>query len=118
MPTAELTCDETGCLDIWAMGLGFTCINRKVMEELAEQSHKFTSKNGELVSMIFKTGLDEEGVYRSEDMHFFKACRKLGYSVKADPTIELGHIGGREYRGRLLDALQRKPAERPLALAV
>ncbi len=58
--------------------------------------------------MIFRTGIDADGEYRSEDMHFFKACRKLGYEVCIDPNIELGHVGGKEYRGKLMDALGKK----------
>ncbi len=102
-----LEADETGCLEVWGLGLGFTCVHREVIERLAARANHF-ARDGEFVPMIFRTGIDDEGKYRSEDMHFFRACRALGYKVKVDPTIELGHVGGKEYRGRLLDALTKK----------
>ncbi|MES2155741.1 MAG: hypothetical protein V4510_11455, partial [bacterium] len=105
---AELEADEYGCLKVWGLGLGFCCVAREVIEKLAEQSPRFT-RDGEVIPMIFRTGIDDEGTYRSEDMHFFRACRKLGYAVNVDPTVELGHIGGKEYRGRLIDALKKAP---------
>ncbi len=106
VPPLPLKADDTGCLDVWGMGLGFTCIQREVIERLAADAKQF-HRNGQAVPMIFRTGIDDEGNHRSEDMHFFRACRKMGYAVKVDPTVELGHVGGHEYRGRLLDALTK-----------
>jgi hypothetical protein len=105
--TLHLKADKTGCLNVNGMGLGFTVVHREVIETLAKTAKCFDSY-GKAVPMIFRTGIDEDGVYRSEDMHFFNACTKAGYEVKLDPTVELGHIGGKEYRGRLIDALQRE----------
>ncbi len=105
---AELPADDTGCLEVNGLGLGFTVMAREVIETLSAPAPRFTRPTGEVVPMIFRTGIDDEGVYRSEDMHFFKACRRAGYRVKVDPTIELGHVGGAEYRGRLIDALGKK----------
>lgn len=107
VPQNELQTNPWGCLTIYGMGLGFTIVQREVMQRLSDEAPRFT-RNGQVVPMIFRTGIDADGQYRSEDMHFFKACRKLGYEVCIDPTIELGHVGGKEYRGKLIDALTKK----------
>lgn len=100
----EQEANEYGCLEVKGMGLGFTCVQREVMEKLSAQSPKFV-RDKEVQTMMFRTGLGPDWIHRSEDMHFFKDCRDMGYKVWLDPMIELGHIGGYEYRGRLLDAL-------------
>ncbi len=106
MDKTELEANEYGCFEVHGYGLGFCCIQREVMEKCAEVSPTFLD-NGKPLKMIFRTGIDfEDGVYRSEDMHFFKLCRSLGYKVMLDPMIELGHIGCEEHRGKLIDAVQ------------
>ncbi len=107
VPRLELKANEWGCLTVYGMGLGFTCVKREVVEKLARRSPVF-SRNDEFMRMIFRTGIDQDGLYRSEDMHFFKSCREQGYEIHVDPNIELGHVGGKEYRGKLLDALTKK----------
>ncbi len=103
--------NEYGCFEIRGMGLGFTVMQREVIERMSEGARSFVNQAGEKVPMIFRTGIDEDdNCYRSEDMHFFKACRKLGYKINLDPTIELGHVGGNEWKGRMMDALRRKGA--------
>ncbi len=109
VPGTEMEANEWGCLSIFGMGLGFTVLRREVVQRLSDEAPRF-ARNGETVPMIFRTGIDADGCYRSEDMHFFKACRKAGFPVMVDPTVELGHVGGKEYRGRLMDALQKQGA--------
>ncbi len=106
MDKTELEANEFGCFEVQGYGLGFCCIQREVMEKCAEASPTFLD-NGKPLKMIFRTGVDfDDGVYRSEDMHFFKLCRSLGYKVMLDPMVELGHIGCSEHRGKLIDAVQ------------
>lgn len=113
MNNLTVNSDEHGCIEVLGYGLGFCCVSRKVMEDCRDASPTFLDK-GKPLTMVFRTGIDGEGVYRSEDMHFFKLCRSLGYRVMLDPTLELGHIGGYEYRGKLSDALQK--VEQPVAV--
>lgn len=103
----EVEANEHGCLEIRGMGLGFCCVQRHVMENLASKSRKYI-RDGIVEAMVFRTGIGDDGVYRSEDMHFFRDCRAAGYKVWIDPTIELGHIGGFEYKGKLIDALVKR----------
>ncbi len=108
--------NEFGCIEVLGCGLGFCCIDRHVMEELSLKAPKFLDKD-RYVAMVFKTGLDDEGAYRSEDMHFFRECRKQGYKIMLDPMIELGHVGCKEHRGKLIDALSPAKKEEPCLVA-
>jgi hypothetical protein len=103
---SRVTANDYGCVPVKGMGLGFTCIDRSTVELLAMQS-PIVEDDGVPIPLIFRTGY-EDGVYRGEDINFFADCRKAGRTVWADPSIELGHVGSKEYRGRLADALQLK----------
>lgn len=106
MDGIELEANEYGCVEVHGYGLGFCCIQREVMERCAAASPEFLD-NGKPLKMIFRTGIDfDDGVYRSEDMHFFKLCRSLGYKVMLDPMVELTHVGCGEFKGKLIDALR------------
>jgi hypothetical protein len=100
--------NEYGCLPIGGVGLGFTVVQRKVIEQLAEKAEKvrFPWSKGEKIPYIFRCDIDN-GEARGEDMAFFDDCKDLGYQLWLDPTIELGHVGTKEYRGKLQDALHR-----------
>ena len=98
--------NEWGCLPIGGMGLGFTCVAREVMEKIAAESPIVTNDDGEKMPMTFRCGV-EGGRFIGEDMNFFGDCRRHGYTVNVDPKIEIGHVGGKEYRGKLIDAMQR-----------
>ncbi len=106
----RLEANEWGCLQIGGMGLGFTCVAREVIEQLAEGAKRVRNDMGERVAMIFRTGVEGDA-YVGEDMNFFRDAAKLGYDCNVDPQIELGHVGGNEYRGRLRDALTLTKAE-------
>ena len=101
--------NEYGCLPVKGLGLGFTVVDRSVIETLAAKSRKFM-EDGEAVAAIFRTGLGDDDILRSEDMHFFKDCRDNGYPVMVDPKIELGHVGSKVWKGKLIDALVKQDA--------
>ncbi len=67
------------------MGNGFKLIKRKVVEAIRENI-KIPN-----LPMIHK------GEYVSEDWAFDQRARELGFTVWADPTIKLGHIGQYSY---------------------
>ncbi len=98
--------NEHGCIPIKGMGLGFTCCRREVIEYLAKQAPTVIDDNGESVPMIFRSEI-KDGVFRGEDIVFFDDCRKAGAGVWCDPSIELGHVGGHEYRGALAGAMKQ-----------
>lgn len=99
--------NEYGCLPLRGYGLGFTCVHRAVMEELAEKAPKLRFPDTpEPIPHIFRT--DElDGRFRGEDMAFFADIRATGRQVWADPTIKLGHVGSKIYSGALMEHLAR-----------
>lgn len=104
---SPLVPDRVGCIEMKGFGLGFTVCHREVIEKLAEMSPKCTMDGKDYFPMTFRTGIGDDGVYRSEDMHFFHDCRNLGYKVMLDPMTDLGHVGCKVYRGRFFGAMKK-----------
>lgn len=104
-----LTTNKYGCLPIGGIGLGFTCVQREVIEKLAERSEKviFSWSNGERVPYMFRCDIDG-GEARGEDMAFFDDCKEMGYQLWLDPEINLGHVGTKEYTASIKDAMKKK----------
>jgi hypothetical protein len=104
-----LTTNEYGCLPIGGVGLGFTVVQRKVIEQLAEKAKKviFPWSNGEHIPHIFRCDIDGDEA-RGEDMAFFDDCKDLGYQLWLDPEIDLGHVGVKEYTASIKDAMTKK----------
>jgi hypothetical protein len=106
----KLEANEHGLLDIWGVGLGFTVMQRKVLEELAGKAGKVYDEIADReIAEVFRVGaVDENGrrCRRGEDMALFHDIRQLGYKVWLDPEVDLGHIGQKVYRGSIRDALK------------
>lgn len=104
--------NEYGCFPLLGggYGLGFTIVQRKIIEGLAAKAplRRF-SDIPEPIPYIFRCDDVGEGDRSDhamgEDMSFFADIRKLGYVVNLDPTITLGHWGAKEYRASVLDYL-------------
>lgn len=107
-PDGIVESNEYGCLPIKGIGLGFTVISRKVIEELCSKAPKrIFPFSKEPVPRVFR--LDEEGIEaRGEDMAFFADIRELGYPVYLDPAISLGHIGPKTYTASVADFIVNK----------
>jgi hypothetical protein len=109
--------NEFGCISVNSLGLGFSVIQREVIEKLAERAPKleYPDIDEGPVPRIFRCD-DHDGYARGEDMAFFSDVRELGYKVWLDPHIELGHIGVKEYRASIADHLvEHTPATTPQA---
>jgi len=105
----EIDIDNYGLLDIKGAGLGFTCVHREVIEKLAEKAPRVHDDiEDKDLANIFKVGITEDGKRLGEDMYFFRDIKELGYDIKLDPNISLGHHGGRVYKGNISDALLLK----------
>lgn len=112
---APVQANEYGCLPLKGLGLGFTVVHRKVIEQLSDSAPK-RKINGvdEPIPSIFR--LDHDGEEeRGEDMAFFSDVRALGYTVNLDPSISLGHIGPKEYRADFSASLKVEKAPRLVA---
>jgi hypothetical protein len=104
----ELETNEHGCFEVKGFGLGFTCVQRKVMEQLAEKSPKLVfpgSPDPIPIPHMFR--LDEDnGAFRGEDMAFFADVIGLGYKVNLYPHINLGHVGPHVFRSDFMAAMR------------
>ena len=98
--------NEFGCLPVRGAGLGFCCVQRRVIQQIADQSPKliYPDIDDGPVPRIFRVD-ERDGYARGEDIAFFDDVSALGYQVWLDPSIELGHIGSKEYRAKFSDHL-------------
>ncbi len=107
--TSTIVPNEFGCIAIDGVGLGFTVVTRKLMQELAAKAPLLTfsvTLPGEKVAKIFR--FDEpDGEARGEDMAFFADVQALGYQPWLDQSVDLGHIGEKEYRAKFSEQLVR-----------
>lgn len=89
--------NQHGLVRVEGLGLGFTCVKREVIERLAETKPMVHLEGPNLhVRDVFR--LENLGGRRfGEDMAFFSDVRDLGYDVWLDPTLEIGHVGAKEY---------------------
>lgn len=97
--------NDLGLLDVKGMGLGFTVVRREPLEQLAAEAPRMRDQiSGAETASVFRTDIFE-GDFRTEDMAFFADLREAGHTVWVDPTIDLGHIGAKEYRSSVAQAL-------------
>ena len=98
--------NEYGCLPVKGAGLGFTVVQRKVIEELSAKAPlvKFPFL-GELTPRVFRCD-EVNGEARGEDMAFFSDICDLGYTVNLDPSIDLGHVGSKTYSGSIASKME------------
>jgi hypothetical protein len=105
--------NERQCLEITGIGLGFACVNRKIMEELAAKAPRLKFPDvDEPVAHIFRCD-SLGGEFRGEDMAFFSDVRALGYKVWLDPHVKLQHIGHKAYSASFIDCLVTEPVISP-----
>jgi len=99
--------NEYGCIPIKGIGLGFTVVRREIIESLADRAPKVTfPDSSEKIAHIFRCDVVGD-VFRGEDMAFFEDVRSLGYTVYLDPAVSIGHVGAKEFRADIYNALQR-----------
>lgn len=92
-----------GCVKLRGMGLGFTCVQRRVIEQLAEKAPRLKiPERDDPMPHIFRCD-SADGVFRGEDMAFFADVRDLGYEVWVDPKVKVGHIGHKKFAGNFME---------------
>jgi hypothetical protein len=102
--------DRFGLIKVNALGLGFCVIDRKVAEAVSAKAEPaFNRLTGNSTPAVFRVGV-VGGDRTGEDVIFFNDVRAAGFDVWLDPSIELGHVGEHEWRGRFADTLM-KPKE-------
>lgn len=76
-------------------GTGFMMIKREVLEKMVEKRREmgeYLSKNGKKVTAIYMTPV-YDGCFESEDYHFCRQAREMGYEITMDPSVRLKHWG-------------------------
>lgn len=102
--TVEL--NKYGCVKIQGTGLGFCVMSREVVEKIAATKPKVLNQgSGDTIADVFRIDT-VNGLLRGEDMAFFEDLRGLGYELWMDPTINLGHVGFKVFRGDLVKAFR------------
>lgn len=102
-----LTQDELGLLEINGIGLGFTVMTRDVVVDVADKAERVIDDiSGREVPAVFRISKTSDRKRQGEDMAFFADIRALGHKVWLDPSVDLGHIGAKTYRGSIMDALR------------
>lgn len=89
-----------GCIKVCGMGLGFTIVQREVVEKVAAtKPQRCDPITGATYADIFR--IDHEG----EDIAFMTDIRSLGYDVWLDPSVSIGHHGAMIFKGDVIQAL-------------
>lgn len=104
---AGLVQGEYGLMEINGVGLGFTVMTRKVVEHLVAKADRVIDDVSQRdMASVFRIGKTANGRRQGEDMAFFEDIRALGYSVWLDTSVDIGHIGTKEYTGTIRDAMR------------
>lgn len=109
----QLRPDARGCIPVGGMGLGFTCIQRTVLEQLSAKApvRAHTLHEAPFPDVFRFDRIGPAGDLRGEDFTFFADVRDLGYVPMMQPSIELGHVGMKEFWGKISDVLVRADAD-------
>lgn len=92
-----------GLIKIHGTGLGFSIWSREVCQALSDSKPVVLDGiKGANVPEIFCVKA-RNGERRTEDINAFEDIRALGFEIWLDPTIELGHVGSKEWRGAVSD---------------
>lgn len=103
----DVQMNEWGCLPVKGHGLGFTVVRREIIQALSDKAPRMELPgHATEVPFMFRCDI-VDGVFRGEDMAFFADVMEMGHAVWMDPSIMVGHIGAREYKGDLMEAIHR-----------
>lgn len=100
----DIPCDQAGMAEVAQVGTGFMRINVRVFERLRDahpewRRRKNTEGTDHYTAFFRWTSEGEDDI--SEDIRFCRDYRALGGKIHIDPSIELGHYGTRNYKGRV-----------------
>lgn len=102
---AQPVVNKYGCVKVQGTGLGFCVMTREVVEKLVATKPQILNQGtGDTMADVFRIDTTPDGKLRGEDMAFFDDLRALGVDLWIDPTVSLGHVGFKVYRGDLVKA--------------
>ena len=76
----DLVDNAISCGDVYKKGI------------LSSDDSRIQAEEGEYYD-VFKTSIDDDGIYLSEDYHVCQTLRGLGYNIIVDPRIKTRHNG-------------------------
>jgi hypothetical protein len=97
----QITIDKMGCVRAKRVGTGFMMVRRDVFECLRGNHPEWVymdQNSDKKLHAFFDFQCTPEG-YIGEDYTFCDRARAHGFTVWADPTIKLGHMGMHEFEG-------------------
>lgn len=96
---------DDGLFESTGTVFGFTIMSRPLLDEMAKLNG-WAYYNGEPFANVIRYGFDSTNTFVGEDISFFQQLPE-GYKCKIDPTIDLGHIGEKEFKGSLVEAMKK-----------
>lgn len=98
--------NEYGLVKMTGIGLGFCIIDKSVFETMMPETRQYIDSIHGNVYRFFSTSDDDTGNFVGEDIYFLRRwTKKFGGELWVDPTINLGHVGTKVYKGNLLESL-------------
>jgi hypothetical protein len=105
--------NEYGCVDIKHIAMGFSVVQRKVIEALAAKAPLAkTESDGEPTPRIFRLDI-HNGQERGEDIAYFDDIRELGFKVWLCPTVNIGHVGQKVYDHKITEWIKSECVSTP-----
>lgn len=107
----------TGAIQVAHAPTGFLCIKRDVFVKMSKAYPKLKYRLAEATEeenkwmYAFFDAYVEDGIMWSEDYGFCKRWREIGGEVWCDPSIRLGHVGSKIYRGSIGEQLDTPGTE-------
>lgn len=99
----SLVCQNTGCIEILAAGLGFCIMSRKVLETLQDKVRSYQD-HGRKLYEFFKFDITYNE-YTGEDIFIMTLARENGFKIWLYPNLTLGHVGKKSYTTNFSDSL-------------
>ena len=87
-----------GMIEVEAVGTGFMKISRSALERI--RAARPDLERADYTRFFWFN--DQDG---GEDYEFCALARSVGLSIWADPTIDLKHVGDKEYTGKFADLI-------------
>ena len=98
--------DENALIEVKQSGTGFMLISRQVFEILKSKLPKTRGSNfgkyDHWYTEFFRTDIDSDGVFQSEDWFFCNQWVNLNEKIYLKTDINLGHVGSYLYEGDMI----------------
>lgn len=102
--------DKNGLGKLQGVGFGFVRMRRSMLEKMTKHYHNSLGVRFcdlyhyvRLFDPHWSENSNGEKIVKGEDISFCQRWIDIGGEVYVDATIDMGHIGPHEFRGRLLD---------------